>query len=293
MRRHRLRRDIISTTIADDIVNLVGATFIDRVRDAAQAEPPLAALAFVAARSLHDTDALAARVNALDNKIPAVAQIALHQDIAAALRRATIALSRRLAHEPNIAIGTLIERYAKPVAAQRAALWRSLTEVERAEAEARAAAFTALGAPTDLARDVAALTPLTAAFDIADLAAARKLAPDSAANIYRAVGAAFSLDRLRAGASELRLTQHWERLALRRLLSELNEDQRALAIAAASAKGKNAAEIVQNWSAALGAAAAPAAEEIAAMQAAGAWTFAKIVLAAAALRVLAMGLGRQ
>ena len=50
---------------------------------------------------------------------------------------------------------------------------------------------------------------------------------------------------------------------------------------------------MQNWSAALGAAAAPAAEEIAAMQAAGAWTFAKIVLAAAALRVLAMGLGRQ
>ncbi len=285
MSRHRLRREIIATTLADDIVNIVGPTFIDRIRDAAQTEPADAALAFVAARALHDTDALAARVNALDNKIPAAAQLALHQDIAAALRRATIALSRRLDGKQSIA--ALIAHYREPVAAQRAALWPSLTEIERAEAEARSSALEAQGAPADLARDIAALVPLTAAFDIADLAAARTLAPDRAANIYRGMGAAFSLDRLRAGAAELHLTQHWERLALRRLLAELNEDQRTLAISAAKNTGDGA---VQTWLGSINGAAAPAIEAITAMQSAGPWSFAKIVLAAAALRTLAMGL---
>ncbi len=162
--------------------------------------------------------------------------------------------------------------------------------MERAETEERAAGFQAQGAPQDLARDVAALVPLTAAFDVADLATARKLAPDAAANIYRAVGSAFSLDQLRAGAHGLRLTQHWERLALRRLLAEINEDQRTVAIAAAANKGKNATEIVHAWITSLNGAATPVIDAIDTMEAAGAWTFAKIVLAAAALRALAMRL---
>jgi glutamate dehydrogenase len=263
---------------------------MERVRDSVQAEPPAATLAFVAARVVHDTDALTARANALDNQIPAIAQTALHQEIAAALRRATVALSRRLTLEPTLSVGALVERYGKSLAAQRASLWSSLTATERTEADEQAAALMAQGAPDDLARDVAALVPLTAAFDIADLASARKLAPDAAANIYRAVGAAFSLDQLRAGGHSLRLTQHWERLALRRLLAEINEDQRALAIAAAGSKGKDASEIVQTWIASLNGGAAAATEEIGAMREAGGWTFAKIVLAAAALRALAMRL---
>jgi glutamate dehydrogenase len=290
MRRHRLRRDIIATTIADDIVNIAGPTFMERVRDAVRAEAPEAALAFVAARVIHDTDALATRVNALDNKIPASAQLALHRDIAAALRRATVALSRRFSSEPKLSVGALVARYVKPVAAQRAGLWPSLTATERAEADEQAVAFMAQGAPEDLSRDVAALVPLTAALDIADLASARKLAPETAANIYRAVGAAFSIDQLRAGGHAMQLTQHWERLALRRLLAEINEDQRTLAVAAASSKGNSANEIVQTWIGSLDGAAAPATEAINAMQEAGPWTFAKIVLAAAALRALAMRL---
>jgi glutamate dehydrogenase len=255
-----------------------------------RAEAPEAALAFVAARVIHDTDALATRVNALDNKIPASAQLALHRDIAAALRRATVALSRRFSSEPKLSVGALVARYVKPVAAQRAGLWPSLTATERAEADEQAVAFMAQGAPEDLSRDVAALVPLTAALDIADLASARKLAPETAANIYRAVGAAFSIDQLRAGGHAMQLTQHWERLALRRLLAEINEDQRTLAVAAASSKGNSANEIVQTWIGSLDGAAAPATEAINAMQEAGPWTFAKIVLAAAALRALAMRL---
>ena len=294
MDRHRLRRDIIATTLADDMVNIAGATFIDRVRDAAQTDAASAAIAFAAARAVHETDALAARINALDNKIPAAAQIGLHQDIAAALRRATIALSRRLLRE-RIGAADLIARYTPAASAQRGALWQSLSDIERGYTDAQIAAHVDAGAPADLAQDVVALAPMTSAFDIADLARTRDWPAAPAALAYRAIGAAFSLDALRVGAASLTLSQHWERLALRRLMTELNDDQRALAAMAIKGVGlpadRAAADaIVARWISALGETAKPTLNAIADMQASGAWSFAKIVLAAAALRALAMGL---
>jgi glutamate dehydrogenase len=296
MRRHRLRREIIATAIADDTVNLAGPTFIDRVRDAAQTDAATAAAAFVGAKEIYGADALMARVNALDNKAPAAAQLALCQDIAAALRRATIALSRRRMAAPALTIDAMIARYREPVAAQRAAQGETLTDAERAEAQATAAAHIAIGAPEDLARDVAALAALVGALDVADLAAARSWPIPAAAALYHALGAALALDALRAGAAAFHLAQHWERLALRRLLAEINEDQRMLADAAIAHVGAPparparawAADAVRGWLDSINQIAAPARSAIAEMQAAGDWSFAKIVLAAAALRALSM-----
>jgi glutamate dehydrogenase len=101
---------------------------------------------------------------------------------------------------------------------------------------------------------------------------------------------------LRAGAAAFHLAQHWERLALRRLLAEINEDQRMLADAAIAHVGAPparparawAADAVRGWLDSINQIAAPARSAIAEMQAAGDWSFAKIVLAAAALRALSM-----
>jgi glutamate dehydrogenase len=295
MKRHRLRREIIATAVADAVVNIAGPTFIDRVCEAAQTKPHQAALAFAAAREIYRADHLAERVNALDNQIPARVQIALHQDIAASLRRATIALSRRLMAAPDLNVGALIDRYAASVEAQRVALWDGLSAIERSDAEADKRAHIAAGAPADLAQDIAALLPLTPAIDIADLARAGKVAPEAAALVYRALGAALSLDALRAGAGGLRLSQHFERLALRRLLTELHEDQRLLAQTALAGAGATpqradrdwAEKAVRQWLTASETAARPALAAIEDMQSTGPWTFAKIVLAVAALRAFA------
>ncbi|MGE3867558.1 MAG: NAD-glutamate dehydrogenase, partial [Hyphomonadaceae bacterium] len=230
----------------------------------------------------------------LDNHAPATAQLALHADIAVGLRRATIAMSRRAARDSKPGVAALITRYQAPVLAQRGALGASLTEAEQNAFDGDVASRVRLGAPEDLARDVAALNQLAGSLDIADLAAARQWPAPAVARLYHAVGAHFLLDRLRAGAGAIALTQHWERLALRRLLAELNEDQRRLAEAVlaqsdappAQLSGDWPARMTADWAAAHGATAAPVLATITEMQASGAWTFAKIVLAAAALRTL-------
>jgi glutamate dehydrogenase len=95
MRRHRLRREIIATYLADDLVNMGGPTFVDRVHEAVHADPVSIACAFEAGRNILRLDEFGRRVDALDNKAPAGVQIELHLEATRALRRATTSSTRR------------------------------------------------------------------------------------------------------------------------------------------------------------------------------------------------------
>ncbi len=71
MKRHRLRREIIATVVANDMVNLCGPTFPGRLRAAAGCDTAELVTAFEAARQVLRFDEAWARVEALDGKTPA------------------------------------------------------------------------------------------------------------------------------------------------------------------------------------------------------------------------------
>ncbi|MDX2235556.1 MAG: NAD-glutamate dehydrogenase [Hyphomonadaceae bacterium] len=292
MLKHRLRREIIATCLADDLVNMGGPTFVDRVRETVRATTPEIAVAFEIARQVFAFDAHGARIDALDNIAPAATQIMLHQEMGRALHRAVIYLVRRGRGRADISSAIAIYRAA--IEAQRAEIWRTLTEQERARAETRAERFAADGVPPDLARDTAALQPFSAALDIADMADATGWAVGPAAHVFRAVGARFGLDRLRGAALGFALDQHWDRLALRRTLEALYEDQRLIAEAIArhagappaSADAAFARHAVETWVAINEERAEMLSGAMADLEATGAWTFAKTILAAAEVRSL-------
>jgi glutamate dehydrogenase len=297
MATHRLRREIIATQLADDIVNRCGPSFVDRVREVTRTEPVTIALAFESARRIFDLEALAGRVNALDNKVPAPAQLALHQNIAGALRRATTYLARNAGfdREAPPSILDVVARYREPVAAQRAALWEGLSPLERDRASAKQAALKELGAPDDLAHDVTLLAPWTNVLSVADLAHRSAWPAQQAALLHGAVGAEFGLDALREAAISLSLDQHWDRLVVRRAAEDFADMQVKLAETAAKAIGAPLAsgdgawanEAVRAWIASLGQPAQRARSAYSELNAQGAWTFAKLMLIAAELNALA------
>ncbi|MES1200930.1 MAG: NAD-glutamate dehydrogenase domain-containing protein, partial [Pseudomonadota bacterium] len=301
MARHRLRREIIATKLADEVINRCGPSFVDRVREIARVDSVAVARAFAACDRIFDFGALVSRINALDNKAPAAAQIALHQEIAAAFRRLCVHLTRHAGFERaqnRPTIDAVVASYRSAVSEQRGALWDDLSAADRARADARRQSLVALGAPEDLAGEVALLAPLSAALDIADLARSQTWIVAPAAHLYRAVGAAFGLDALRGAAQGLALDQHWDRLVVRRAAQDLYEDQRVLAAAAANAIGappadasaKWAADATRDWIAGIGAPAQTARAAFAELEAQGAWTFAKVMLAAAEIHGLANAL---
>jgi glutamate dehydrogenase len=297
-RRHRLRREIIATQLADDIVNRCGPSFVDRVCEAARVGPVAVACAFEAGRRIFDARALSARVNALDNEVSAAAQVAMHREIGMAMRRFATYLARHAGFLPEAGgagIEAVVAAYERPVAEVRGKLWDYLTDAARNEVATREAMLAELGAPRALAREAAQLRAQGAALDIADLARKSGWPVAAAALVYREIGAQFGLDALRAAAFALKLDQHWDRLAVRRASEDLFEDQRVLAEGAGAAIGAPpdapsadwAAGAVREWVERLGAPALRAREAFDELASHGPWTFAKVMIVTGEVNALA------
>ncbi|HEV7822694.1 MAG TPA: hypothetical protein VGO84_16035, partial [Burkholderiales bacterium] len=110
------------------------------------------------------------------------------------------------------------------------------------------------GVPLDIAEDAGVLTLLSAAPEIVLLSQTRQIPVDAAAAAYFAMGGVVGLDRLRALASDIVSADHWDRLALRRIVDDLYSAQRLLTSAALAkvdaAKVLTAAEaaaVAQAW----------------------------------------------
>ncbi|HPA37546.1 MAG TPA: NAD-glutamate dehydrogenase [Phenylobacterium sp.] len=294
--RHRLRREIVATVVANDVINRCGPSFPTRLMAAASCDVRAFVAGYEAAKVVLDLPRLWDQVAALDNQIPAAGQMALFRRLAYTLRGQTFWLARRAFRE-GLKVEALIARYGPGAAALKKLGAEILSPVENDQLEAQVERLVAAGAPQASARQVAALQPLTIAADLVDLAEASSWGLPQVARLYYETGARFAFDRLRAAAGGFTAGDPFERLAVRRLLEDLLAEQAAVTrgimafagAAQAGASAETAAKAVTSWAALRREtveAAKRAVEEIEA--AGGGWTFAKLTIANAALRELAV-----
>ena len=232
---HRLKREIVSTVLANEMINLGGPTFIHRAIDSTTATVPAIARAFEAGRGIFRFAELTTAINALDNEAPAAVQIKLHEEIIRLLRRQTYWLVRRgrnQAPSDTASISDVIDTYQPGVQELRSMVHEIISEHERGGVKRRKQAFVKAGAPEDLAQAVAELRPLTSSTDVIDMANATDWPLASTAYIYHAVGARFRFDRLRGLGQEVSSDLHWDRLAVRRLMEDFYASQQAVTASA-------------------------------------------------------------
>jgi glutamate dehydrogenase len=230
---HRLRREIVTDALANRIVNVAGAVFVHRMKEISSASAARVSRAFVMAEGAFGLVALKSRIDKLDMKVPADIQTRMYGDICELLRRLGLWF---LVNIPAAAdLGETIERYREGVDSLRGTFSTLISEYEAHDTEARIAQARDAGAPQDLADDVAVLPLLGAAPEIVQLAHARNLPIDLVAGAYFAMGAAVGVDRLRGLASRIAGGEHWDRLAVRRIVDDLFAGQRALTAQALSA----------------------------------------------------------
>jgi glutamate dehydrogenase len=303
MQRHRLRREIIATVLANDIVNMTGPTFPMRLRRATGVDTATMVRAFAAARGILRIDEAWEKAGALDGKAPAKGQLMLYRTIADMLRRQTYWLSRRAVHgEAGGGVEQLIKAYRPAADALRAEGLSLLSPFERSAAESQIKALVRAGAPKPLASSVAGMSALMTVSNLADMAKAAGWDAPATARIYHAVGAALSLDRLRSAAGELAGGDHYDRMAVRRLIEELLGEQLALTRAVIDFAGKpdagadaaSAKAAVHAWTAMRRDQVREARETIEEIEAsAGGWTFPKLTIVNAALEALVTGAKRE
>ena len=85
---HPLRKEIVATMLANDVINHGGITFVHRVLEETGASVEETARAYFAARQVFDLDGLWQEIEALDRVAPVEAQNAMYLEVRRLLDRA-------------------------------------------------------------------------------------------------------------------------------------------------------------------------------------------------------------
>jgi glutamate dehydrogenase len=200
--------------------------FIHRVKEISSAPAARVARAFVIAEGAFNLEALNARIDSLDKTVHADIQTAMYASVAELVRRLGLWF---LVNVPaNAGTSEIVARFRKGVEALRGTYSSLVSPYEMDDTVGRIKELVDAGVPEDIADDVAALPLWSTAPEIAQLSYTRKLDIDLVAGAYFAIGAIVGIDRLRGLAQRINASEHWDRLAIRRIIDDLFAGQRSL-----------------------------------------------------------------
>ncbi|MBI4183609.1 MAG: NAD-glutamate dehydrogenase [Proteobacteria bacterium] len=238
IRLHRLRRELIATTVTNSMINRVDGTFVTRLMEGTGMSPPDIARAYTVARDAFDMRGAWEAIESLDAKVAASTQMEMTLEGARLIEAATLWFLRNRPQPLDIA-ATCAE-FAPGIEALAGALAGLVPADTRRALERAARALVKKGVPEALAHRVARFGVLESACDIVHIA--RSTGRDVAAvgRVYFGLGHRFGLDWLRASAARLEQKTHWEKLAVAAVIEDLFTHQRALAQAVLARAGDGA-----------------------------------------------------
>jgi glutamate dehydrogenase len=276
---HPLRREIVATIIANDVVNRAGLAFVHDLAARTGHGAADIARAYRIAREAFALPPLWDAIEALDNHVAASVQYGMLLDIATVIEHAALWLLRagRVAIEAETArFRPLVEQLSSGIA-------ELLPQDERALLDAQVAKLAAAGVPPPLAARAGGVIFLTTALEIGDLAERTGQPIGRAARIFYGVGDRFALDGLRDAARRLPADTAWQKAAVETLIDDFYALQADLAERVL--KTANGAEdLIAAWTATRAAQLAPAEAIAAELRAATTPDLAMLVVAGRQLR---------
>ena len=249
IQRHRLRNEIIATQLANDLVNSMGITFVNRLRDSTGAAITDIARAYLAARDTFAMPACWQHIGALDYCVPAVVQEQMMADLMRLVRRTSRWFLRN--RRARIDVAAEAARFGPAVRV----LTRNMEGLLRGSALERwkdsYQARLAAGVPDELARFTAAAANLYAAPGIIEVAAQTNRDVCDVAAAYYELGEHLSLNWVLQQINALPSGGRWDALARESLRDDLDWQQRALTVGILHNQpvGTDIALAIQNWEA--------------------------------------------
>ncbi len=219
MLSHRLRREIITTAVVNDMVNRSGTTFLFRMNEETGASVPDISCAWLVAREVFGMPGFWAQVEDLDGRVDVATQIAMILEG----RKLTERAVRWLLHSrrPPFDIQATIDYFADGVLAVGAAMPKLLTGRDLAGFTERHDSFCSRGVPGELAERVAAMVPAMSAFDIVDVAATTGRDLTETAEVYFDLADRLQFARLRDQIVALPRDDRWNTMARGALRDDL------------------------------------------------------------------------
>jgi glutamate dehydrogenase len=225
---HRLRREIISTQVANDMVNHMGITFVERLKQSTGATPASIALAYIIARDVFDLEKWWLAIESLDHKVPSSLQLKMMSELMTLIRRACRWLIRNRRSELNVVEN--MERFREGIRIISKSLPEFLTGTTKETFEARYDELIEYGVSEGLASIVAGASHLYAALGIVEAHQEGDCQLESVASIYYLLGHRLDLTWFGHQINTLTPLTHWQALAREAFREDLDWQQRALTV---------------------------------------------------------------
>ncbi|WP_427018638.1 NAD-glutamate dehydrogenase [Pseudarthrobacter sp. P1] len=216
---HPLRREIIATVVANDMINLGGITFAFRAMEESSATEAVIARAFVALREIFDLDSMTEELGALPPSFPTEHWCAIALDVRRMLDRAVRWLVAQGLGQRTIA--DVVAQF-KPVVS---VLGNRVSEFLQGEDAERVAAWhdraVQWEVPAGLGKRWAELFEAFVLLDVAKITALIQEPVDAVASVYYALYARYGVDGLLERITALPRNDRWQALARAALRDDL------------------------------------------------------------------------
>ena len=216
---HPLRKEIIATVVANDMVNLGGITFAFRAMEESSASEVVVAKAFVALHEIFDLKSMTTMLGELPPSFPTEQWSTVHLDMRRLLDRAVRWLVNEGIGQQSIA--ELVQRFEPGVSnlAPRLSEFVQGVDVERVENWYSQA--TSFNMPLALGRRWAELFETFPLLDVAKVSEALAEPQDTVASVYYTLYNRYGVDSLLERITALPRNDRWQALARAALRDDL------------------------------------------------------------------------
>jgi len=243
LKQHRLRREIIATQIGNQMVNLMGINFVDRLLTSTGADIEHVVRAYVLARDIFDLQPLWQEIEALDYTVEADVQLDMMHDLQHLIRRVTRWFVRN--RQGALDCATEAEQFSPCLVKMAPELGNLLSGRPLEIWQQAHQRYTDAGVSEKLAQRVAGSRALYPLLGIIEVAQDCKVSVELAARAYFSLSERLELQWFANQLNDLDVNSYWQALARDSFRDDLDTQQRALIASLFKLKGKVDQKVVQ------------------------------------------------
>jgi glutamate dehydrogenase len=245
---HRLKREIVATQVANDMVNNMGISFTQRLIEATGVHAGDVAKAYVIARDIYDMESFIRALQNLDYKIPASLQTTLMVGMIRRVRRATRWFLRN--RRSNIEPAKEVPFFAPAVASTTAQLPNLLRGDVLNEWLASAENLKKNGVPAELVAQATETSYLYSGLSVAEAAKRSEKPLELVSALYFLLGDYLSLPWFSTQISNLHVETFWQAMARETYMDDLESQLRSLTVSLMQSVTDAASieQVIQQWS---------------------------------------------
>ena len=226
--RHRLKREIVATMMANSLINRMGPTFLKSRMNKTGASVSEIVQAYLIVRDAFGLRDLWDKIEGLDGKVPAQVQLKAMREIARLAEHGITWFLTRLGREMDIEADS--KGFSDGIKELTKNLNKLVTKNLKTSIDQREAGFVQDGIPKSLAYKIALMPVLSSACDIIRISSEQDTDLKNTARTYFELGHRFNLDWLRQKARYLPSDDYWQGEATNGLIDQLFGTQAGMTV---------------------------------------------------------------